>query len=89
MAPAVQNETGAATELVLRLSARMAGRHGRAVQVEVWDAASALPRPGREAPPDEPGGWGLVLVESVSQRWGSYPTPGGGKIVPGHPRSVT
>ena len=35
----------------------------------------------RDAPPDEPGGWGLVLVESVSERWGSYPTHGGGKVV--------
>lgn len=64
----------------LRLSARMNGQRVDAVHVEVWDAASALPRPGRDAPPDEPGGWGLVLVEAVSQRWGSYPA-NGGKVV--------
>jgi serine/threonine-protein kinase RsbW len=65
----------------LRLSARMDGQRINAVQVEVWDAVSALPKPGRDTPPDEPGGWGLVLVESVSERWGSYSTHGGGKVV--------
>lgn len=65
----------------LRLSARMDGQRVDAVQVEVWDAVSSLPRPGRDAPPEEPGGWGLVLVEAVSARWGSYPADGGGKVV--------
>jgi len=65
----------------LRLSVRMNGQRVDTVQIEVWDAAASLPRPGRDAPADEPGGWGLVLVEAVSQRWGSYPADGGGKIV--------
>ena len=65
----------------LRLSARMDDQRVQAVQVEVWDTVSSLPKPSRDAPPDEPGGWGLVLVESMSERWGSYPAPGGGKVV--------
>jgi anti-sigma regulatory factor (Ser/Thr protein kinase) len=65
----------------LRLSVRMDGHRVRALCIEVWDAAGTVPRPGRDAPLDEPGGWGLVLVEAAAQRWGSYPAPGGGKVV--------
>jgi anti-sigma regulatory factor (Ser/Thr protein kinase) len=66
----------------LRLSVRMdhGGRiHG--VQVEVWDSSDPLPLHRRDAPPDEPGGWGLVLVAALSARWGSYPARDGGKVV--------
>jgi anti-sigma regulatory factor (Ser/Thr protein kinase) len=59
---------------------RLTGRpHG--MQVEVWDASDSLPAPGRDRPPDEPGGWGLVLVDALSARWGTYRTEGGGKCV--------
>jgi anti-sigma regulatory factor (Ser/Thr protein kinase) len=66
----------------MRLSARTdhSGRlHG--VQVEVWDSSDPLPLHGRDAPPEEPGGWGLVLVAALSARWGSYPARTGGKVV--------
>jgi anti-sigma regulatory factor (Ser/Thr protein kinase) len=82
VAATVAAATGGVPQPVrLRLSGRMDGQRVDAVQVEVWDAASALPRPGRDAPPDEPGGWGLVLVEAVAESWGSYPAAGGGKVV--------
>jgi anti-sigma regulatory factor (Ser/Thr protein kinase) len=62
--------------LRLRLTCR---DHG--VQVEVWDASDDKPDPHRDRPIDEPGGWGLVLVDALSARWGSYRTAGGGKCV--------
>jgi anti-sigma regulatory factor (Ser/Thr protein kinase) len=66
----------------LRLSA-WADHSGRVqkVQVEVWDASASMPRQSRRAPLDEPGGWGLVLVEALSARWGCYPAREGGKVV--------
>jgi anti-sigma regulatory factor (Ser/Thr protein kinase) len=66
----------------LRLSARTdhSGRiHG--VQVEVWDALNSMSTQHRDTPADEPGGWGLVLVEALSARWGSYQAQDGGKVV--------
>jgi anti-sigma regulatory factor (Ser/Thr protein kinase) len=65
----------------LRLSARADSYRVHGVQAEVWDASDQPPQRGRDAPLDEPGGWGLVLVESMSERWGSCPAPGGGKVV--------
>jgi len=59
---------------------RLSGR-GRGVQIEVWDASNDLPERGRDAPPDEPGGLGLVLVDALADRWGAYRTEGGGKVV--------
>lgn len=66
----------------LRLSARM--NHSdliRGVQVEVRDSSDPLPLHRRDAPSEEPGGWGLVLVAALSARWGSYPARTGGKVV--------
>lgn len=40
------------------------------VGVEVTDAGAGFTPSGRVDPVDEPGGWGLVLVESMSDRWG-------------------
>jgi anti-sigma regulatory factor (Ser/Thr protein kinase) len=65
----------------LRLSAQIHGVRIQGVQIEVWDVSTALPVCGRDAPLDEPGGWGLVLVEALSGGWGSYRTRGGGKVV--------
>ena len=40
------------------------------VGVEVTDAGTGFQPTARAADADEPGGWGLVLVESLSERWG-------------------
>jgi anti-sigma regulatory factor (Ser/Thr protein kinase) len=69
---------GATVPLPVRL--RLTGRPP-GVQVEVWDGSDDLPEPGRERPGDEAGGWGLVLVDALAARWGTYRTAGGGKCV--------
>jgi anti-sigma regulatory factor (Ser/Thr protein kinase) len=51
------------------------------VQIEVWDGSDDLPELGRSQRADEPGGWGLVLVDALTARWGTYRTVGGGKCV--------
>ena len=44
--------------------------HGRTVRVEVSDGGRGFePRP-RAKPSEEPGGWGLHLVERIATRWG-------------------
>ena len=53
----------------------------RQVLIQVWDANPASPA---LIHPDEhaESGRGLFLVDAISQRWGSYPTPDmGGKVV--------
>lgn len=40
------------------------------VGVEVTDGGPGFTPAGRADPLDEPGGWGLVLVEKMSDRWG-------------------
>jgi anti-sigma regulatory factor (Ser/Thr protein kinase) len=40
------------------------------VGVEVTDSGNGFTPTGRNAPLEEPGGWGLVLVETMSTRWG-------------------
>ncbi|MFI6081320.1 ATP-binding protein [Streptomyces sp. NPDC051217] len=53
---------------------------GLSLYVEVWDS-------GREAPAartptiDDEGGRGLLLVQTLAKRWGTYRPPAGGKIV--------
>jgi anti-sigma regulatory factor (Ser/Thr protein kinase) len=53
-------------------------RWRRLVRVEVADRGagfSAVPSPRR--PRDEPGGWGLFLVERIADRWGvEHTSPG-------------
>jgi anti-sigma regulatory factor (Ser/Thr protein kinase) len=47
-------------------------RRPRCVRVEVVDpGAGFVPRPPRA--PDGSGGWGLVLVERIAERWGVSP----------------
>jgi anti-sigma regulatory factor (Ser/Thr protein kinase) len=78
---AVQAAAGAEPEPVrLRLSARTDGRETCGVQVEVWDASAHEPHCGHDGIRAKPGGWGLLLIESVSSRWGFYSTTGG-KVV--------
>jgi anti-sigma regulatory factor (Ser/Thr protein kinase) len=43
---------------------------GSGVRAQVSDSGPGFAPAARDRPMDEPGGWGLVLVESVSQRWG-------------------
>ncbi|MEA2402800.1 MAG: hypothetical protein QOK00_3203 [Thermoleophilaceae bacterium] len=46
-------------------------RSERLVRVEVADHGPGFtPTPSPRRPRDEPGGWGLFLVERVSHRWG-------------------
>ena len=50
------------------------------VIVNVWDASDK--RPVRQlADPDLERGRGLLIVESLSTRWGTYPGQSGGKVV--------
>lgn len=43
---------------------------GHGVGVEVSDAGPGFTPGEREDPLDVPGGWGLVLVERMAERWG-------------------
>ena len=57
------------------------GRHGETVSVAVRDYSGSLPRYTGKAPaPTSYGGRGLLLIDSVSVRWGHLGVPGG-KIV--------
>lgn len=54
---------------------------GLAVLVEVWDENAMPPTPAQPGPADE-GGRGLMLVDTLTERWGwSLPPSGRGKIV--------
>ncbi|HEX2046989.1 MAG TPA: ATP-binding protein [Acidimicrobiales bacterium] len=52
---------------------------GDRVRVEVGDGSSALPQL-RTPRPEETGGRGLSLVETLSSRWGVTPTVGGKRV---------
>lgn len=53
-------------------------RQDRGVRIEVHDASSVWPVP---RVPDEDGGYGLLLVETLSSRWGVAERRGVGKVV--------
>jgi anti-sigma regulatory factor (Ser/Thr protein kinase) len=53
---------------------------GWSVLVKVWDSSPAPPE-RQSADPLAENGNGLLLVDSLSWRWGSYPADGGGKVV--------
>lgn len=40
------------------------------VMVQVTDPGIGFDHTRRDAPLDEEGGWGLVLIESMAERWG-------------------
>jgi signal transduction histidine kinase len=40
------------------------------VRVQVSDPGVGFDHAPRDQPIDEPGGWGLVLIESMAERWG-------------------
>ncbi len=50
------------------------------VLIAVWDA-SPHPPVRADADADAESGRGLLLVETISEQWGSYVTPAGGKTV--------
>lgn len=52
---------------------------GRCVVIQVGDGSSEMPL-RQDADADSESGWGLLLVESLSQGWGSFPGPNG-KVV--------
>ncbi len=57
--------------------------HGwqRRIAIQVWDANNQLPAP-QPADPGAESGRGLLLVESLSDAWGSYrPQGSSGKVV--------
>jgi anti-sigma regulatory factor (Ser/Thr protein kinase) len=43
---------------------------GRCLRVEVFDGGDGFEPPVRESDPHAPGGWGLVVVEELVDRWG-------------------
>lgn len=51
------------------------------LRVEVTDPSPTAPATRRDRAPDQPGGHGLLIVDRLSQRWGSTPLPSGGKCV--------
>jgi anti-sigma regulatory factor (Ser/Thr protein kinase) len=52
------------------------------VLVQVWDASGGLPAPAALPEPlDAEHGRGLLLVDALSQAWGSYVSAGVGKVV--------
>lgn len=53
---------------------------GLSLYVEVWDAGREV-LAARTPAPDDEGGRGLLLVQTVATRWGTYRPAAGGKIV--------
>jgi two-component sensor histidine kinase len=47
------------------------------VRVGVVDPGSGFEPDGPHAQRDEPGGWGLFLVDRIADRWGVRPAPAG------------
>ena len=68
-----------ATETVTTLALRLQV-DGAVVRVEVWDGDPTLPQMA-EADADAESGRGLLLVSTLSERWGSYRSRLGGKTV--------
>jgi anti-sigma regulatory factor (Ser/Thr protein kinase) len=55
--------------------------HQQHIAIQVWDANNQLPAP-QLADPDAESGRGLLLVESLSDAWGTYrPQQSSGKVV--------
>ncbi|MFJ7778711.1 ATP-binding protein [Streptomyces yangpuensis] len=47
------------------------------LRVEVTDGNPAAPIPRSRPDPARPGGYGLLIVERISRRWGTQPLPDG------------
>jgi anti-sigma regulatory factor (Ser/Thr protein kinase) len=48
---------------------------GRTVRVEVSDGGAGFTPPGREPALGEAGGWGLIVVDRLADRWGIEADP--------------
>ncbi|MCL2584136.1 MAG: ATP-binding protein [Streptosporangiales bacterium] len=46
-------------------------------RVDVHDTSSEMPDPELDTPVDAESGRGLLLVDTLADEWGFYPTPGG------------
>lgn len=46
-------------------------------RVDVHDTSPEMPDPGLDTPADAESGRGLLLVDTLADEWGFYPTPGG------------
>ena len=64
---------GAASDRPLRVELR---REGGRIRVEVVDPGSEF-EPSQPGAGDSDGGWGLFLVDRLSERWGVHPVPSG------------
>jgi anti-sigma regulatory factor (Ser/Thr protein kinase) len=51
---------------------QMRSDHGGHIRVEVVDQGSGFIPVPRDRPPTEVGGWGLHLVETLTDRWGVH-----------------
>jgi anti-sigma regulatory factor (Ser/Thr protein kinase) len=51
---------------------RLSSEHRRHVRMEIVDQGSGFVPVARTRPMTEPGGWGLHLVEELTDRWGVY-----------------
>ncbi|MCX5197012.1 ATP-binding protein [Streptomyces sp. NBC_00249] len=75
----------ALTELVANVVRHVPGRgctvlilrRPQGLRVEVADGSAELPQPAAHDDPYAEGGRGLLLVEAVTDRWGTDPLPGG------------
>ena len=64
---------GAEREHGVELTVRVRGGVAR---VEVTDGGHGFEPPTEEPRPEEPGGWGLVVVDRLASRWGIDGGPG-------------
>ena len=54
------------------LKLQIEARGPRKLRVEVIDQGDGFTPEARDRPVNEPGGWGLHLVEALTDRWGVY-----------------
>jgi anti-sigma regulatory factor (Ser/Thr protein kinase) len=65
---------GVGPEQPVRVGLRLSPRR---VRVEVTDPGSGFARVRPRSNGDESGGWGLLLVDRIADRWGVWPTQSG------------
>jgi len=59
---------GAGEDEIIELE--LGALEGGRVMVQVSDPGTGFEHTPRDQPLDEEGGWGLVLIESMAERWG-------------------